>query len=28
LYKKKIATELFGQEKQPNAIAGIVGNIF
>ena len=28
LYKKKMATELFGQEKQPNAIAGIVGNIF
>jgi prophage maintenance system killer protein/prophage antirepressor-like protein len=28
LYKKNMATELFGQEKQPNAIAGIVGNIF
>jgi hypothetical protein len=28
LYKKKMATKLFGQEKQPNAIAGIVGNIF
>lgn len=28
LYKKKMVTKLFGQEKQPNAIAGIVGNIF
>jgi prophage maintenance system killer protein len=28
LLKKRLATELFGQEKQANAIAGIVGNIF
>lgn len=28
LLKKRLATELFGQEKQANAITGIVGNIF